>query len=108
MGPLGGAILETAVVAEIYKAHLHRGLEPRLYFWRTATGTEVDLIVEWERRLLPIEVKLSATPRPEWTAGIEAFRRDHARRVGPGFVVHAGNTSRPLGEGSQALPYSSL
>jgi len=107
-GPLGGAIFETAVVAEIYKAHLHRGLEPRLYFWRTATGTEVDLIVEWERKLLPIEVKLSATPRPEWTAGIDAFRRDHAKRTGPGYVVHGGDASRTLGEDVEALPFANL
>jgi hypothetical protein len=107
-GPLGGAILETAVVAEVYKAHLHRGLEPRLYFWRTATGTEVDLIVEWERKLLPIEVKLSATPRPEWTAGIEAFRRDHAKRAAAGYVVHAGEMHRKLGEGTEALSFAAL
>jgi predicted AAA+ superfamily ATPase len=107
-GPLGGAILETAVIAEVYKAHLHRGLEPRLYFWRTASGTEVDLVVEWERRLLPIEVKLSGTPRPEWVAGIETFRRDHERRAGPGFVVHAGDTRRTLSDSVEALPYWQL
>ena len=107
-GPLGGAILETAVVAEVYKAHLHRGLEPRLYFWRTATGTEVDLIVEWERKLLPIEVKLSATPRPEWTAGIDAFRREHQKRCTDGYVVHAGETSRALSSDVEAVPFRTL
>jgi hypothetical protein len=107
-GPLGGALLETAVVAEVYKAHLHRGLEPRLYFWRTATGTEVDLIVEWERQLLSIEVKLSGTPRPEWTAGIDAFRRDHPKCAGTGYVVHAGEVGRPLGEEIEAIPFGSL
>jgi hypothetical protein len=107
-GPLGGALLETAVVAEVFKAHLHRGLEPRLYFWRTATGTEVDLIVEWERKLLPIEVKLSGTPRPEWTTGIDAFRRDHPKRAGTGYVVHAGDVRRPLGEELEAIPFARL
>jgi predicted AAA+ superfamily ATPase len=107
-GPLGGVLLETAVIAEIYKAHLHRGLEPRLYFWRTARGEEVDLVVEWERRLVPIEVKLSATPRPEWIAGIEAFRRDHAKRVDPGFVVHSGDVRRELSSGAAAVPFGSL
>lgn len=107
-GPLGGALLETAVIAEIYKAHLHRGLDPRLYFWRTATGTEVDLVVEWERRLMPIEVKLSSTPRPEWTTGIELFRREHARRTAPGFVVHAGDTRRALVNEVEAVPLQTL
>ena len=107
-GPLGGAILESAVVSEVYKAQLHRGLEPRLYFWRTATGTEVDLIVEWQRQLLPIEVKLSATPRPEWTAGIDSFRSDHPKRAASAHVVHPGDLRRPLGEEVEALPFWDL
>ncbi len=39
-GPLGGAIFETAVLAEIVKTFWHRGEEPQVYFWRTATGVE--------------------------------------------------------------------
>ncbi|MEW6756565.1 MAG: DUF4143 domain-containing protein [Candidatus Latescibacterota bacterium] len=41
---------------------VHRGEEPRLYFWRTSAGTEVDIVVDTGGRLVPIEVKLSATP----------------------------------------------
>lgn len=33
----------------------------RLYFWRTIAGPEVDFILEHERRLLAIEVKLTNT-----------------------------------------------
>ena len=32
---MGGAILETAVIGEIYRPLTRRGVEPRLYFWRT-------------------------------------------------------------------------
>ncbi|GAH76478.1 unnamed protein product, partial [marine sediment metagenome] len=45
-GLLGGAILETAIVSEIVKAYAHRGEEPRVYFWRTSAGMEVDIVVE--------------------------------------------------------------
>ena len=67
---MGGAILETAVVSEVVKAFLHRGLEPKVHFWRTATGSEVDLLVEAGGKLVPIEVKLSATPKPAMASGI--------------------------------------
>jgi hypothetical protein len=63
-GPLGGAIMETAVLSEIVKTLTHRGIDPQVYFWRTITGTEVDFVVETGGKLVPIEVKLSATPRP--------------------------------------------
>ena len=68
-GPMGGAIFENLVVAELFKTSLHRGEEPSFYFWRTASGSEVDLVVESQSGLVPIEIKLSATPRPEMAQG---------------------------------------
>lgn len=38
-GPMGRAILETAVLSEIVRTLTHRGIEPRVYFWRTMAGT---------------------------------------------------------------------
>lgn len=107
-GPLGGAIMETAVVGEIVKTLTHRGAEPRVYFWRTAAGTEVDFVVEVEGRLVPIEVKLSHTPRPAMANPIRRFRKDFGERAMPGYVVHPGDVRLPLGEGVTALPYTEL
>jgi len=77
-------------------------------FWRTAAGLEVDIIVETQRKLVPIEVKLSATPRPEMAAAIASFNKDFSDRVLPGYVVHPGNTILPLGKGITALPFAML
>jgi len=108
LGPMGGCIMETLVVSEIYKSLLNRGEEPRIHFWRTSTGTEVDMVIEQERKLIPIEVKLSSTPRPDMAAGIKAFRASLGDRVAPGYVVHPGDIHLPLGDGVEALPFSQL
>ena len=105
---MGGAILETAVLSEIVKAHVHRGLEPQVYFWRTATGTEVDIVVEWAGKLVPVEVKLSATPKPAMALGIAAFCRDYGGKATKGYVVHPGDVQLPLGPRATALPFSEL
>jgi predicted AAA+ superfamily ATPase len=42
-GPMGGAIMETAVLSEIIKTLTHRGIDPQVYFWRTTAGTEKAL-----------------------------------------------------------------
>jgi hypothetical protein len=107
-GPLGGAILENMVVAELYKTMLHRGEEPLLYFWRTAAGVEVDLIVEHQSRLIPIEIKKTATVRPGMTKSLHSFRQDFGDRADAGYVVHPGHTILPLGEGTLALPIAAL
>lgn len=107
-GPMGGALIENLVVAELYKACLHRGEEPPLYFWRTAAGAEVDVIVETPTKLIPIEIKASATVRPEMARGILTFRRAFGERASAGFVMHMGPTVLPLGEGVLAWPVAAL
>jgi len=107
-GPMGGPIMETAVLAEIVKTLTHRGLEPQVYFWRTSTGTEVDILVESAGKLVPIEVKLSATPRPAMASSIKAFQQDFGSDARPGYVVHPGDMRLPLGSNATALPFSEL
>ncbi|MCY4674466.1 MAG: ATP-binding protein [Bacteroidetes bacterium] len=107
-GPMGGAILETAVLSEIFKTLTHRGITPRIYFWRTLSGSEVDLVVEVSGRLIPLEVKLSATPRPSMARSIRNFQRDAGDTVAQGYVVHPGDTQLPLGPNVTSLPFASL
>ena len=107
-GPLGGPIMETAVLSEIIKTLTHWGQDPRIYFWRTSTGTEVDIIVESNGRLVPIEVKLSSSPRPAMADSIKTFMADFDQKAIPGFVVHPGDVRLPLGSKVTALPYSQL
>lgn len=107
-GPMAGAIFETAVLVEIVKTLVHRGEEPQVYFWRTNSGTEVDILVQSGERLVPIEVKLSATPRPEMAAGIKRFRRDFGPQAAPGYVIHPGEITLPLGPEVTALPFAAL
>lgn len=107
-GPLGGAIFETAVLSEIVKALTHRGEDPQAYFWRTASGMEVDIVVETAGKLVPIEVKLSATPRPLMAEPIRRFREDFGDRAAPGYVVHPGDVRLPLVPGVTALPFAEL
>jgi predicted AAA+ superfamily ATPase len=107
-GPMGGAIFETAVLMEIVKTLTHRGTDPHVYFWRTSTGVEVDIVVEAETRLIPIEAKLSATPRPAMADAILRFREDLGKVVGQGYVVHPGELRLPLAPEVTALPIGAL
>jgi predicted AAA+ superfamily ATPase len=107
-GPMAGSIFETAVITEVFKTHLSRGEDPQMFFWRTSDGKEVDLIVETDGMLVPIEIKSTATPRPAMTAGIEAFRKNFPRKSTSGFVIHTGNIRLPMGRSATALPYREL
>ncbi|MDE2998160.1 MAG: ATP-binding protein [Gemmatimonadota bacterium] len=107
-GPMGGAIVETAVLTEIFRSLTHRGMDPQVYFWRTLAGTEVDFVVDTGAGLVPIEVKLSATPRPAMAAAIRTFQDDLKERTGPGFVIHPGDVRLPLAPAVTAVPFADL
>ena len=107
-GPMGGAIFETAVIGEMARRLSGRGEQPQLYFWRTSAGVEVDLVVETAGRLIPIEVKSSATPDRSMARNIESFRMDLGGSAGKGYVVHPGDVTLPLGPDAVALPFSDL
>lgn len=107
-GPAAGAIFETAVFGEILRTLVHRGEQPRIHFWRTSTGQEVDFLIERQGSLTPIEVKTSATPNARMAAGIHRLRADLGTSVGKGFVVHPGRIRLPLGDGVVAIPFTDL
>ena len=111
-GPMAGTILETAVIGELLKAALHHGETARLHFWRTATGVEVDVLAQaWEsgaERLVPLEVKTSATATARMARGIRGLRADLGGMVAPGYVVYLGDRRLPLGDDVTSLPLSEL
>lgn len=71
--PLRGAIFESWVTAEILKGHTHRGLPPRLTFFRDRKGEEVDLIVERAGGVTAIEVKSGETVTGEFLRPLDRF-----------------------------------
>lgn len=107
-GPMAGALFETAVLSELFKRSFHRGLDPRIYFWRTSTGDEVDFLVEGEGKTIALEAKASSTPRPGMADGVKAFLKNLRRGKGVGYVVHCGEHEIPLGAGVKALPLTEL
>lgn len=59
--PLRGAIFESWVVAELYKAQLNRGEEPNMFHYRESRGPEIDLLINRGDILHAIEIKSGAT-----------------------------------------------
>jgi predicted AAA+ superfamily ATPase len=105
---LQGPIFEAAVLLQIVKAFVNRGEEPHVHFWRTSAGVEVDLVVEAGGKLIPMEVKLSATPRPAMASGIRVFQEDLGDKAGQGFVIHPGDVRLPLAPKVVGLPFAEL
>ena len=64
-GAMNGAILENYVVSEIRKTYLNCGKEPYLYYYRDKDAREIDIVLEHDGILNPIEIKKTANPGTE-------------------------------------------
>jgi len=86
--PLAGALFESAVAGEIRKLCARLPTPPAVYHWRSHGGAEVDLLLDRDGMLFPIEIKLSSHPRKSDTRGVSAFREAHPnRKIAPGLVI---------------------
>lgn len=104
-GPMAGALTETAVVSELAKVFLHRGLPPSLWTWRTSDGREVDLLVERSGKLHPVEVKATATPRPRHASEVVRWQQLAGELAGSGLVVADVEGPHALVPGVRVLPW---
>ena len=64
-GAINGAILENYVVAEIRKSYHNNGEECLLWYYRDKDCNEVDLVIESDGQLHPLEIKRSVNPGSE-------------------------------------------
>ena len=61
-GAMSGALLETFTVSEIVKSYQNAGMEPYLYFYRDRDAKEIDVVLEGDGKLCPLEIKKTALP----------------------------------------------
>ena len=61
-GAMNGALLENFAVSEIMKGYQNAGIEPYLYFYRDRDAKEIDVVIEGDGKLCPLEIKKTASP----------------------------------------------
>ena len=66
-GSMSGPFFETYVVSEIIKSFTNNGIDAPIYFYRDKDKIEIDLLIEQNNTLYPIEIKKTATPNSEDT-----------------------------------------
>ncbi len=85
-GAMSGALLENYVVAEIIRSYQNAGQEPYLYYYRDKDAREIDLILEQDGKLFPMEIKKMATPPRKLTRVFELIQKSPLQR-GTGAVL---------------------
>ncbi|MDF1827309.1 MAG: ATP-binding protein [Legionellaceae bacterium] len=106
-GAMTGAILETYMFTEILKSYWHNGLAAHFYFYRDRDQKEIDLLIEQDGMLYPIEFKKSANPSMHSLKNFSALNK-LKQQIGPGAILCLKETDIPLSRDVMAIPITYL
>ena len=85
-GAMNGALLENYTVSEIMKSYQNAGLEPYIYFYRDRDAKEIDVLLEHDGKLFPLEIKKTVSPDQRLTRVFSIIDKSPLQ-VGTGAIL---------------------
>ena len=108
-GNLAGGVLENFVLMELRKQSTWSTTQPELFYWRTASGQEVDVVLEDRAgRVVGVEVKAAATLSSNDVRGLQALATAAGKHWVRGVVLYAGTEVIPFSANLHGVPISRL
>lgn len=102
-GSLNGAILENYVVGEIRKTYLNCGKECNMFYFRNKESNEIDIIIESNGMVHPIEIKKSSNPTLSMVKAFDVLKKSNLP-VGMGAVICAKDNLTALDASTFVIP----
>lgn len=100
-----GAHLENVICTDLLVWREAETMRPAILYWRTSAGDEVDFVIEWQGKLLGIEVKATANPGYNDAKGLRAFLQEYADTALGGVLLYGGEKIFWISEGVLAVPW---
>ena len=102
-GSINGAILENYVVSEIRKTYLNCGKELFIYYYRDKQQQEIDLILETDNKLHPIEIKKTSNPTISMTKNFAVLNKTTID-IGQGAIICMKDSLSALDSNTLLIP----
>lgn len=101
-----GQHLENVVLSDLLAwSECHVGARPQVLYWRTASGQEVDFVIESGDRLVAIEVKTTRTPSARDARHLRVFRDEYGDAVAGCLLLHGGDETFRVEDRIVATPW---
>ena len=102
-GAFSGAIFETYAVSELIKSYWHNGVSPSIYFYRDKDMREIDIVLEENGKLYPLEIKQKTNPNTDDIKNFSVLSQFN-KETAPGGVLCLAETWHPLGKKDYVIP----
>lgn len=106
VGNMNGQFFETFIVSEIVKSFSNNGIDPPLYYYRDIEKNEVDLLIEQDGVLYPIEIKATSSPSLRDASSFRYLKTIKDRKIANPIIVSNNEEARSIGDNILAIPYT--
>ena len=104
-GAMSGSLFENFAVSEIIKSYYNAGHDTKnIYFYRDKDKKEIDLLIEKDNVLYPVEIKKSAQPAPDMAKNFSVLNKIPEKTVGQGCILCQCDKMHYLSDNIAALP----
>lgn len=107
-GPLAGQFFESMIIGEIIRDFYNRGEVPRVFWWRTSSGQEIDFIVERKGKIIPIEAKMTSRLDKNLTMALFSFTKLFAKETKKAFLINLFGGKLRLDRQVESLPFEAF
>jgi hypothetical protein len=110
LGGKWGNLLENWIVSELIKQNSFLKEKFTLYYYRTSNGVEIDLILEFGQKLIPIEIKSSSKVENSTIQSMKSFMESISKlkRVPFGIILYGGDKILEMDKNIYLIPISCI
>jgi hypothetical protein len=101
-----GALFENLVISEIKKNRFNKSQYGDIYYLRDSTGNEVDLVLEKDGNLIPVEIKSSANTTRSDYKNLKWFQKLY--RINNGLLINQNKEIQELGDGIMNIGWAEV
>jgi len=104
--PLRGSLFENMVISDFFKENFSKGSPANFFFWRDNTGHEIDLLIDQNNKLTPVEIKSGHTITDEYFKNLRFWTKLSGSAYG--YVVYGGQILQKRSMGISFVPFNQL
>jgi uncharacterized protein len=95
-----GALFENMIITELVKNRLHRGENPRFYFWQNKTKQEIDLIIDKNDIPVPYEIKSGMTMNDSYFSNLNYWKKITGEKSQNLNIIYGGEANLRTSNGN--------
>ncbi len=95
-----GALFENLIITDLIKTRLHKGANPKFYYWQNKTKQEIDLIIDKPEGPVPYEIKSGKTMNDNFFANLKYWQKLTGEKPENLNVIYGGDTNLKISIGN--------